>query len=538
MPITENYMASGSWSLRFTGNVPPSIVNSMDPQTAGFGLIVVTPTYTPLDVAPLDASGLLGTARYAGVYRRIAGNTISGAGLITLLGDEDGKGPILESSVGGTLATLTLNDWVTALIPTSVNGVARFSYSGVPVYFGTFQYVTVRQALVTLCQAMNCEMNVTLRLGAVTLLAGTIGSASAFPTYGLPQAIIARRRRGPTDPGNLALRGIDGDMGSSIDVEDITSKTIVIAQADGGASVGSSTNASWPYVGIDGSALVYTRVVAGADVNRGYETTAADRIQADTTEVHREIVLSANDYDISGNLKMGDTVYVFDPHIGLVDYANAANYMGEQIPALIQRIYGHTWPVQQGMGVFFLPPTGSSPTPVDLTPYIEFEDTSARIQVGALPRPLIDRSPLGGGNPIGDVPRTTVFDGWASHTPTYANFSLGNGSVDAAYYRFGRFVIYRGAITMGSTSSVTGAIQVSLPVAAKASTWSLGTAVGEDNSASFARTVGAAEINPAIFATGVHFASSGNADWTATVPFTWATSDILRWTITYEASAS
>lgn len=537
MPVTENYMASGSWSLRFK-DAPPSIVNSLDPATAGFGLIVITPTYTPLDVAPVDVAGLFAIARYAGVYRRMAGGTISGAGLITLLGDEDGKGPILETLVGGTSPPVTVNEWISTLFASSVNGVSGGNGSNTASYFGSFRYVTVRQALETICAAANCEFNVRIRAGSIKFDAATLSPVSSNAFDRSTKTVVARRQRGPTDPTNVTLRGVFGDMSTEIDVEGITSKTIVIAQADGGASFGSATNGSWPYVGIDGAALVYTQVVSASDVARGYETTAASRIQTDTTTVHREIVLRTDDYDISGNVAMGDNAYVFDPQLGIVDYANAVSYMGEQLPALQVRIYGHTWPVQQGMGVFFLPPTGSSPTPIDLTPYIEFESTTARIQVGALPRPIFNRSLLGAGNPTGDVPKALVVDAWTSYTPTYSNLSLGNGTVDAGYYRIGRTVTYRGAITFGSTTSVTGAIQVSVPVAAKGSTWSLGSAAGEDNSASFARTSGTAEINPAIFATGINFASTGNASWTATVPFTWASGDILRWTITYEAAAS
>lgn len=39
-------------------------------------------------------------------------------------------------------------------------------------------------------------------------------------------------------------------------------------------------------------------------------------------------------------------------------------------------------------------------------------------------------------------------------------------------------------------------------------------------------------------ASGIAFASTGNAGWQATVPFTWATGDVLSWTVTYEAAAS
>jgi hypothetical protein len=53
---------------------------------------------------------------------------------------------------------------------------------------------------------------------------------------------------------------------------------------------------------------------------------------------------------------------------------------------------------------------------------------------------------------------------WTSYTPTYQNFTLGNGTQTMGYLQIDKIVFVRGKITLGSTSSVTGQIGISCPV--------------------------------------------------------------------------
>jgi hypothetical protein len=52
---------------------------------------------------------------------------------------------------------------------------------------------------------------------------------------------------------------------------------------------------------------------------------------------------------------------------------------------------------------------------------------------------------------------------WISYTPTFSSFTLGNGTVVARYNIVGKTMFIRFALTLGSTSSVTGGIGFSLP---------------------------------------------------------------------------
>lgn len=53
---------------------------------------------------------------------------------------------------------------------------------------------------------------------------------------------------------------------------------------------------------------------------------------------------------------------------------------------------------------------------------------------------------------------------WVSYTPTFTNFTVGNGSVAGHYCQIGKFVAFKAHLQLGSTSSITGSVTVSLPV--------------------------------------------------------------------------
>ena len=130
-------------------------------------------------------------------------------------------------------------------------------------------------------------------------------------------------------------------------------------------------------------------------------------------------------------------------------------------------------------------------------------------------------------------------DAWASYTPTWTNLTVGNGTNNFAYKHIGKTVFVRGQFIFGSTSSISGTVNVSLPVTAKSFTvkHALGTAYLEDSGV-------------AGYAGGVFWLSTTTIDirafnasgtytvinpLTSTVPFTWGTNDHISFNFTYEA---
>lgn len=52
---------------------------------------------------------------------------------------------------------------------------------------------------------------------------------------------------------------------------------------------------------------------------------------------------------------------------------------------------------------------------------------------------------------------------WTSFTPSWTNLTVGNGVVSAAYSKFNKILFVRVYFDFGSTSSLTGGLQMTLP---------------------------------------------------------------------------
>jgi hypothetical protein len=123
-----------------------------------------------------------------------------------------------------------------------------------------------------------------------------------------------------------------------------------------------------------------------------------------------------------------------------------------------------------------------------------------------------------------------VYGAYDSIAPTLTNITIGNGDVVTRHRRIGNLVHFYGRITLGSTTVIGTNPQVSVPIGFGLFNAGVGSAWYYDASA----TVYAAGVCPLFFGTDLNFVYQ-NQLVSATVPFTWAGSDILQWNITYEA---
>ncbi len=131
---------------------------------------------------------------------------------------------------------------------------------------------------------------------------------------------------------------------------------------------------------------------------------------------------------------------------------------------------------------------------------------------------------------------------WQTWTPTYTNITVGNGTVVARYTQIGETIHAHWTLTFGSTTSVNGTtVTITSPITASGYTNtrnSVGTAYLFDATGSshpaFVRL-----DSTTVFALLPHVASGTYttlANMSATVPFTWTTSDIMSFSATYEAA--
>jgi hypothetical protein len=123
-------------------------------------------------------------------------------------------------------------------------------------------------------------------------------------------------------------------------------------------------------------------------------------------------------------------------------------------------------------------------------------------------------------------------------TPTFTNFTLGNGTVDASYVLVNKLCFVTLKVTLGSTSSVTGAITVNLPFTA-ASSILLGdnAVINDTGTANFVGVVYQVSTTQILLSlqnvTGTY---PQRANTSATAPMTWTTNDAFNITHVFEVA--
>lgn len=147
----------------------------------------------------------------------------------------------------------------------------------------------------------------------------------------------------------------------------------------------------------------------------------------------------------------------------------------------------------------------------------------------------IDASKLSGGT-------SGMFGSWIVWTPTWTNLTVGNGTLTAKYIQIGKTVYFTLKLVWGSTTSMSGFPQVSLPATAAADysyNHKLGICVNKDTSATllytgFALWQSSTSMGIYHVLTNSTYASYEGSSGSA--PFTWTTSDIIAIDGEYEAA--
>jgi len=130
--------------------------------------------------------------------------------------------------------------------------------------------------------------------------------------------------------------------------------------------------------------------------------------------------------------------------------------------------------------------------------------------------------------------------GWTSFTPTFTNFSLGNGALSCRYKQTGKTVNYTISVTFGSTTAMGTAPTFTLPVTAINSEKQPHGLVYIEDASPAGNVVGAvyrastttASLNILL----VSGSLNGWSPFTASVPITWASGDVFTHSGRYEAA--
>lgn len=404
MTITQVKQALGSWEIRLRASTPREVLDALSP----FGHLAVLPGR--LDPAQYG-DNLLRAARYVGVYRGRANAdefTLRGAGMALWLGDEDDKGYVYEAPV--QITGLSFPDTVRALLPAGCPIVEGTLYPGVPgTYTGTSVWTTPRKALTFVADTMGSAGNpVEWRVnGDGTLDAGPV--ASLYRTQ--PVAVVVRKGAGR----DLSLVALPGKAELSTDVEDYTTRVVLLAQGTGDAvATGSADAAVVPYRDLRGNPVKLTRMVSESATDSGLASARAQLQLNRFTSPRQAVALSSSAYDITGDVVVGDYVHVFDPDNGFTDPGNEVVWRGERINPVALRVAEMTWPVPAGWTVAFRDGDG---TWWDLSDHYAPEGGETRLVVGDFSRSLTTAGsePVGGRVvPDASVPAAPAFGTFAS----------------------------------------------------------------------------------------------------------------------------
>ena len=414
MAITERLMGAGSFSLQFIqDSTPTQVVDAIKE----WGHIVVTPQ--EMDPKLYDDAEILASARYTGIVlnKTLEEGVVSiqGQGLELYLGDGQGKGMVIAESknVGKirSYSNASLSDVIDkatqpygilrnesgntqAIVAGQIN-TDSIAYS----YSGSHFVETTLSALKHICETLNVEYRVnpdaTLDVDNPAFLwngaadePSTVVVKTGYgddPTYTGISPVGSRTEFNARD----YVTGVDfiAEIGVYNDATDV----------EGEARLNTG---EIPYYDIHGNKLQRTGLVTTPDIDGDKLDDQAQLMLNELSRIKKVLNLDLEQYEVTGDLKAGDYIYAFDPSIGFNDTEEDATaesrplyqiaFRGQNIAPVKIRVLGLTYPITEGMGVYFRSFDGSNVTYTDLTEYVSYESGDTQVELGDLLRDVSD----------------------------------------------------------------------------------------------------------------------------------------------------
>ncbi len=488
-------MGAGNFGVSFLQDQTPSEVIDTIQE---WGHIVITPQEMNPDL--YDDSAMLASARYTGIVLSKSLEEgvvqVSGQGLQLYLGDDRGKGMVIaENKNLGKARTYTDLPLSSVLFQSSTPyGIMRNEagnlqaitqgtiYDGSSTYSGTHFVETSLHALKHICEDLGYEFRVnqdaTVDAGPAANLFTGVNSD--------PTTVVVKTGYGddPTYQG-LSPTGARTEF----DAADYVTKVDFIAEIgafndptdfEGEAS---KTSGEIPYYDIHGNKLSRTGLVSVPDMDSDKLDEQAGLMLTELSKIKKVLNLDLEQYEVTGDLKVGDFIFAFDPFIGFTDNETDAtaesrdiyeiSFRGQQINPVKVRVVGLSFPISTGMGVYYRKFDGTNVTYTDLTPYVSFESGDTQVELGDVLRDVSDdlrfneysiAARTASAKSIPDLPSTPTLQSGTYQDGTGESkgfvrivFSKpsnidGSNIVDGSHYRV-RYRISDGLSTSGGTSA-------------------------------------------------------------------------------------
>jgi hypothetical protein len=410
MPVTRRLMKPGTFSVRLHANTPYKIHGAI----SRFDQLVITPTRL-YPIEGYSNANILSAAIYSGVITKTPSPTeLAGHGLEWYLGTPKGYGPgtsgsqgLLTTAVSGS--TATLSTWVTNLCPAALS-VGTVTNAGLSTLTDSFQMVTRREALDAVCRQLGAEYRINPN--------GTIDAAAPDTLFGAtPEVVITRKPEG-RDGGYWGLEGTT--IVKSTDTDDYVSKALVVTKGEGSAATVTTRTGTASFRDFAGNSMHVERYIDAPTALAANASLIGDAALNKFNGERRDLRLSSRTYSVDRFASPGDNIYVFDPVAGLVDSSNQAVFRGEVMSPLKLRVFGLTWPIEKGMGVYARRPTGVGTfTYTDLTDWVVWENAEVAWEIGAPRRPLVGSTPAQYEGSVAYLPTTATVAARVAGTAGY-----------------------------------------------------------------------------------------------------------------------
>ena len=393
MAVTETLRALGGWSLNLRG-ATQELLDALEYH----GHISIHPGRVDYRVAGDSA---LTSSRYTGVVRKleigkddedISTVAIGGPGMAVWLGDEDQKGDIQETQL--VTDNETFEDALRLVLPASGAVIEGTLFNIGENFSGTFQFQSPREMVDYICETVGADWKIS---GDAKLSAGL--ESDLFVT--VPKTIAVRKYPG-TD---MTMRSFPGEMKTAQDVEDFTTRVVLLANVDGGSVASADADIDPglnPYRDVRGNPVKLTRLVSESSTDF---TNAPARAQLQLNRFSKTrdaISLSTQDFDVKGDLSVGDYIWVYDPELAIYDFANEVIFKGKIYNPTKLRLTEMTWPVTEGYSVGYRDWNGKW---FSLTEFLQPEMGGTNFIVGGYNRSLTSGADGGsaGPQPVPDI---------------------------------------------------------------------------------------------------------------------------------------
>tara|TARA_A100001015_G_scaffold245433_1_gene281378 strand:+ start:7098 stop:11786 length:4689 start_codon:yes stop_codon:yes gene_type:complete len=292
---------------------------------------------------------------------------------------------------------------------------------GTAIYTSNFTPSTTELATTSTTGLYNGEHFVETAYSALNKVSEQLGTEYKVNTTGTLDAGLKEvlfEGHGTNEPPAIIVRDVSGEdpsisgltpeqITAQFDAEDYVSGVELLSQTQGSSQQADHAEAfddNTPYRDLFGAKLERVQFVGETDTPNVQRQTRAEAYLNELKKIKKTLSLSLEAYEIQGDFKVGDMIYVYDPEIRFEDTEEKriedgrdslfeVAYRGQIINPEKIRITGITYPVKDGYGVYLRKVASTQPYRVeyvDLTDYVQFETGNTQLDIGDLSKRIGD----------------------------------------------------------------------------------------------------------------------------------------------------